>query len=83
MDDSALKIALRKLLDQGEAAQDNNMMRMAAAKKAPAAAMCPECKIPLAGGKCPECGKDVETAPESPSEDEGEGLAGLLEQGGA
>lgn len=80
MDDSALKIALRKLLDQGEAAQDNNMMRMAAAKKAPA--MCADCKVPLVDGKCPKCG-DVETAPESPSEDSGEGLAGLLEQGGA
>lgn len=79
MDDSALKIALRKLLDQGEAAEDAKMIRMANAKKgspALANAECPECKGGMENGKCAKCGYEAESA----SEDEGE-LADLLEQG--
>lgn len=79
MDDSALKMALRKLLAHGEAAEDAKLTKMAAAKNAPAPEMCPECKKPLVDGKCPDCGYEKPEA-EGGAEDESE-LAGLLEQG--
>lgn len=73
MDDSALKIALRKLLAHGEAAEDSKMMKFAASKKPGVAPeMCPECKKPMAGPKC-ECGYEK-------PEEEGSELADLLEQ---
>lgn len=75
MDDTALKAALRKLLAHGEAAQDNKMMKMAAAKNAPPpAAPCAECAMLEEGEKCEKC------AGLEGGEDEGE-LAGLLEAG--
>lgn len=76
MDDSALKMALRKLLAHGEAAEDAKLTKYAASKKAPSE-MCPECKKPMMGEKC-ECGYEKEA--EGAAEDEEE-LAGLLEQG--
>lgn len=77
MDDTALKAAIRKLLDHGEAAEDSKLMRMAAAKKAPlAAAPCPECAAMEDGQKCEKC------AALEGGDDESE-LAGLLEQGAA
>ena len=78
MNDTPLRMALKKLLAQGEMASDNRMMKAHAAKNAPPAAapeMCPECKIPLEDGKCPKCGYAA-------GEDDNE-LAGLLEQGAA
>ena len=76
MEDSALKAALRKLLDHGEAAQDSKLMKMAAAKKGPPVeAPCPECAKLEEGEKCEEC-----AAKEGAGEDESE-LAGLLEAG--
>lgn len=78
MEDTALKAAIRKLLDHGEAAQDAKMMKMAAAKKGPVAApeMCDDCEVAMVDGKCPKCGKESAPAGEDESE-----LAGLLEQG--
>lgn len=75
MDDSALKAAIQRLLDHGEAAQDSKMMQMAAAKKAPPpVAPCAECSAMPEGEKCEKC------ALEGGGDDESE-LAGLLEQG--
>ncbi len=81
MDDTALREAMQRLLDHGEAAEDSKLTRMAAAKKGPAAApeSCPECEAPLVEGKCAKCGY---SKPEEAGEDESE-LAGLLEQGAA
>ena len=74
MDDSALKVALRKLLAHGEAAEDSKLVRMAAAKKSPPVAPCAECALLEEGEKCEAC------AAKGGGEDEGE-LAGLLEAG--
>lgn len=78
----ALRNALGKLLGQGEAASNNKMKKMHAAKNAPPAAapeMCPECTetpTPLVEGKCASCGyeKTAEGGDEA-------GLADLLEAG--
>ena len=81
MNDNALKAAIRRLLDDGEDAKDNALMKMAAAKKAPPpveAAQCEDCKVPMVDGKCPKCGKESE----GPAEGEGD-LAELLEAGSA
>ncbi len=77
MDDSALRIALKRLLAHGEAAEDQKLVKMAEAKKAPPAEMpCPECAKLEDGQKCEAC-----QAKEG-GEDEGD-LASLLEQGAA
>ena len=76
MDGDALKAAIRKLLDHGEAAEDSKLMKMAAAKKAPVVAPCAECAALEEGEKCEAC------AAKEGGEDESE-LAGLLEQGAA
>lgn len=73
MDDSALREALKKLLAHGEAADDQKMMAMAAAKKKPADADCAECAQLEPGEKCEKCAG-------TPAEDDS-ALAGLLEQG--
>lgn len=75
MDDSALKVALRKLLDHGDAAEDSKLLKMAAAKKGPPIeAPCAECAKLEDGEKCEAC------ASKEGGEDESE-LAGLLEAG--
>jgi len=75
MDGDALKAAIRKLLDHGEAAEDNKLLKMAAAKKGPpAVAPCAECAGLEDGEKCEAC------AAKEGGEDESE-LAGLLEAG--
>jgi hypothetical protein len=74
MDDSALRMALKRLLAHGEAAEDSKMQKFAASKKPGLPSEpCPECKKPMMGDAC-ECGY------EKPKEDESE-LADLLEQG--
>ncbi len=75
MEDSALKAALRRLLAHGEAAEDNKLTKLAAAKKAPPApAPCAECALLEPGEKCEAC-----AAKEGGGEDAE--LAGLLEAG--
>lgn len=75
MDDAALGMAIKRLLGMGEAAEDSRMRKYAASKKPAAPAeTCPECKEPLADGKCAKCGYEAK------GEDESE-LAELLEQG--
>ncbi len=75
MDDTALRAALEKLLAHGEAADDAELMKMAAAKKAgPPPTPCPDCAQLEDGQKCEKC------AALEGGADDGE-LAGLLEQG--
>ena len=74
MNDTPLRKALQKLLAQGEMVADRNMRKAYAAKNAPPAEECPECKVPLEDGKCPKCGYEAH------GEDESE-LASALEQG--
>ena len=79
MNDGALRAALKKLLAVGEGASDSAMKARFAKKNAPPApaeAMCPECKVALVDGACPECGYTA------PAEEDGEGeMADLLAAG--
>ncbi len=75
MDDSALRQALQRLLSHGDAMEDSKLLKAHAAKSAKPEApeMCPECKVPLEDGTCPQCGY-------SAGAEDGE-MASLLERG--
>lgn len=75
--DSALRMALQRLLAHGDAIQDKKMMAMAAAKKGGGEmAGCPMCAEMPDGEMCEEC--KAKQAAEAGSESE---LADALEQG--
>ncbi len=81
MDDSALKIALKRLLAHGNAAEDAKMVKLANSKKPMAAPdMCPKCNVAMVDGKCPKCGLEA-TAEDAMDGGDGEDMASLLEQG--